>query len=229
MLAGMTRTSPTRPLRSRTMAHRITVTAIAALLLGAATSLRAQTTLTFNDLECELETPLESYRGFSFVNTSCANGILDAEIGSGYFHAGGGTNVIFGDFGDPFDMFGPAPFNLTQFRVAPAWRENLVLTVEGISGGRTLREQFILTGPASPQTIMLNWMNISRIRFTTEGGDESTLPFDGPQAAVDDIVIGATNSAIVPEPSSGVLVASGMLLVGLVARRQKRRRMRHIA
>ena len=72
-------------------------------------------------------------------------------------------------------------------------------------------------------------MNIGRIRFTTEGGDESTLPFDGTQAAVDDIVIGATNSAIVPEPSSGVLVASGMLLVGLVARRQKRRRMRHIA
>ena len=128
------------------MAHRITITAIAALLLGAATSLRAQTTLTFNDLECELETPLESYRGFSFVNTSCANGILDAEIGSGYFHVGGGTNVIFGDFGDPFDMFGPAPFNLTQFRVAPAWRENLVLTVEGISGGRTCENSLFSPG-----------------------------------------------------------------------------------
>jgi hypothetical protein len=198
--------------------------AIAALLLGAAMPVDAQTTLTFNDLDCGFGEILESYRGFSFENTDCFDGSLDEELGSGFFTAGGGTQVIFGAFGDPFEMSSAAPFIVSQFRVASAWRANLSFTVEGFLQGNLVQQQmFVLTGPATAQTIVLNWMNIDRIRFTTAGGVLSTLEFDGTQAVIDDIQIGAVNSAVVPEPESIWLVAGGLLMLGArVKRRQPR-------
>jgi hypothetical protein len=197
---------------------------VAALVISTASSAHAQTTLTFDDLDCGFGQILESYRGFSFENTDCFDGSLDAELGSGFFTAGGGSQVIYGAFGDPFSTIGSAPFNLEGFRVSAAWRNNLTFTVEGFRNGALVEQQtFLLAGPSTVQSIVLDWMNVDRVRFSTFGGDESALEFDGTQAVIDDVRIGAMSSAVVvPEPASASLLASGMLLLGAIVRRRQR-------
>lgn len=211
--------------------YRFAVAATVALLLHANTA-QAQT-LTFNDLDCGFGTILETYQGFSFENTDCFDGSLDEELGSGFFTVGGGSNVIYGasdpESGDfvnalPFGFFRDTPFTFQSFRAAAGWRNGLSLTVEGFLMGSLVHNfMTVLAGPASPELIELNWSGIDQVRFSTSGGTNAEIEFDGTHVALDDLVFTPSSSTVIPEPATSLLVLPALAGVAFVQRRRRTR------
>ncbi|MCA0375533.1 MAG: hypothetical protein LCH84_07680 [Gemmatimonadetes bacterium] len=122
------------------------------------------------------------YGSFTWLPTShCALGT--AQPNSGYYTAGGGSSVLYGTFSAPFGFFRATPFTLVSFDAAPAWHDNLQLTVVGsLLGAQQYSSVINLTGPFTLQSVSFYWANIDRVDISTSGGTDNPIagPLTGP-------------------------------------------------
>lgn len=198
-----------------------TLAATLAVAFGLALAAPAQAqTLTFDDITCGMSSVLPAnYGGFAWGARAYCTNSSEVPSNTGYATVGGGTNVLFGAFGNPFNMTAANPFSVQSFRVAPAFNDNLSFSVVGLLDGVqqfSMSQQ--LTGPFTAQTVVLNWANIDELQFSSTGGAlNPQVDGQGVHFAIDDMVFGRV---AVPEPGSAVLMMTAVF--GFAAMRRRR-------
>jgi len=196
--------------------------ALAVLALGTAVSTAGADpievrVITFDDVNALLEPPVPNgYAGLSWSSFQLMDKALEPGIPdySGYGHARiSPPNVAFNGFGDPAAFGSKTPFNFISAFFAPAWRDNLQVTVEGFTGGQ-LKYSQTLTLPRTidPTFATFGFLNVDRVRFESSGGTPVTTLADGAQFGMDDVTIAAAPS---PEPASLLLLVTGFAAAAL--------------
>lgn len=119
----------------------------------------------------------------------------------------------------------PQPFTLEGFFVTSAFRDDNVLSLVAYRNNVTVDEE-TTTIQITPTHLQLNWSDIDRVTFSTEGGTVHVWPggfsATGNQFAIDNLVFHFDHEPHdVPEPTTAVLLLSG--LVAMVIERRRRR------
>lgn len=180
------------------------------------------------------EAPLPSgYAGFTWNNFSSLNTQTDVNVmPSGYQYANtdaASPNVAFNLFGSPASMSRATLFSFYGGSFTAAWRDNLVLDVQGYRNGSLLYDQTFTLNSTQPTLINVNFHGIDTLTFTSSGGTVHgwvpLKPASHPpltQFAMDDLSVASGDVSSTPEPSSLVLLLSGSLAAGVFAARHLR-------
>ena len=166
----------------------------------------------------------DGYAGFNWTGWgTCSDtfgtpgsvaGTVSGAIAAYNFH-GGNTTVTSG-----------SPFNFIRMYLNPAWLTDLDITIVGTLGGNQVftRTLLGLNATTSGQWYQFGY-NVDELSFTSVAGGstfKSAFPslyggYVGTEFVMDDFTF--THS---PEPSTVVLLATGLLGLGLYHRRRKR-------
>ena len=202
------------------MRHFFRSTVVA--LLVALPSIAAAQTITFEGLGDGALIP-NGYSGLNWQNMYTLNGTTYGP--SGYQNGRvSGDMVAYNGFGDPSAvLLGTSPFTLNSGWFTAAWQDQLTLDMTGYVGGVATYFASNILDTNGPSFLTFDWMNLDQVTFTTSGGVPSQY-YNGTGAehfAVDNLTINAEVTAA-PEPASVVLLATGLLGVGVVARRRRK-------
>lgn len=189
----------------------------------------AQQSTNFDDLGFSCGPTLAAgYAGFVWSNMlpvtpgACLPGIT---LPSGY--AAGvtsGANVAFNGSGDPGGFAAANLFKLTSIQMTGAWRDGLNVDVSGWLAGIQLFGSNLSLSATAPTLELFNWAGIDEVRFSSYGGVDHGYP--GGQSTnfvMDDLIINDRPPAVMPEPASLTLVMTGLLGIGAVSRRRRKR------
>ncbi|MBI2796764.1 MAG: PEP-CTERM sorting domain-containing protein [Gemmatimonadetes bacterium] len=157
-----------------------------------------------------------------------------AEVGgpkNGYwFGATSGTNtgyIQLPRFSDPFGALGATisysdTFDLLDAWLSSAWTTNLRVTVTGFNGTTLVGTRSFMLDYTAPQHAEFNLFGITSARFLAyDGVVRYELGGIGNIMVLDDLSVVKYVPTVVPEPAGVLLVASGLALVGLAARRRR--------
>jgi hypothetical protein len=199
---------------------RSTVVALLVLL----PSIAPAQTITFEGLGDGAGVP-NGYAGLNWQNMYTLNATTYVGGNSGYNHGRvSGDMVAYNGFADPAAVLeGTSPFTLNSGWFTAAWNDGLQLDMTGYVGGVATYFASNILNTNGPSFLTFDWMNLSSVSFASSGGvDNESLSGSGEHFAVDDLTVNAEVTAA-PEPASVVLLATGLLGVGVVARRRRKR------
>jgi hypothetical protein len=190
------------------------VALLAALALPAAA--RAQV-INFEDYPtASFDVIASGYHGFNWIDMYALNTTNDPFAPVAAVSA---PNVAFNGFGTPSEIDVPTPGTLTlgsidltqwaPFGGSPAPS----VTVTGFLGTTQLFRKLVPLGPSYATTVF-NWSGIDRVTF------EPAPQAGGGWFVADNIVLGIVGTTTTPEPGSVALLATGLVALGLAARRR---------
>jgi hypothetical protein len=138
---------------------------------------------------------------------------------SGYYYGMvSASNVAYnsGGFDAEIDSLG-TKFNFLSAYLTGAWNSNLNIEVQGFSGASLLYDTNVVAGATSPTLFTFNYLNISRVRFSSSGGQDAGFPEGAGSLnfAMDNLSI-----EFVPEPSTLLLAALGALALSAFLKRK---------
>jgi hypothetical protein len=205
---------------------RRTLAVLSAVALAAivARPVSAQT-YGFDTLTCGSGAGLGSYQGFSWNGFLCYDATLPS-VGPGNNNLATSVvslkNIIYNRGGSGSSITRATAFNFTSGWVTEAVNNHPeTYRISGWLGATQVGYVDVLAGNAA-QFITFNFANVDKIVFTnvTPCFVNTPNPCGNAGVFVDDVTFDAPTSAV-PEPASIVLIASGLVGVGLVTRRRR--------
>jgi len=112
---------------------------------------------------------------------------------------------------------GAGLFNATSIMLAPFLGANTTVMFSGFGAAGTVMQSVMLSGTQTgfqTFTFASNFTNLNSLRIT------SSNQFGEPFVVFDNVSLNAVNQAVVPEPSTILLSAAGLAVLGFVARRR---------
>jgi hypothetical protein len=188
-----------------------------------ATSVQAQTLITFDDLPLSTDDSsniTNGYQGLIWSNFSAFNAIQVARTrGSNGYYNGmvSASNVAFNAFGNPAEIDSPGPnFNFLSAYLTGAWNSNLNIQVQGFSGGNLVYDQTVVVSATNPTFFTFNYLNVDRLYFNSFGGENAGFSESGEQFVMDNF-----DFEFIPEPSPFLLTAAGALMLWSLLKRKR--------
>jgi hypothetical protein len=197
---------------------KIAIAALLAASLGAANA----AVITFDDVSSTVLPA--NYGGLTWSNFyELDSSSSSSYVNSGYSHgAVSGTHVAYNAFGTPASIgaTSSAGFDLTDAYFTGAWYNNLNITASAtFENGSTASKSFVVS-TASATDEFFNWTDLSSVRFVSSGGTQQPgLGGSGTQFALDNV--NTTPASTVPEADGAAMLAAGVGLLGLIARRRR--------
>ena len=194
--------------------------------LGGYTSTNGSGVFTFDDIAANFLAPIANgYQGlnwdnFSALNVPAFNAYDTATNPSGYdtlVYNESLPNVAFNGGGAPADFATANAANFTdvQFDITSAWRDNLIVTLQGYENGVAVVGDVARLDLADPFTIYhvdISWNDVNGIGFTSTGGSKDAgVAYDGTQFAIDSV----------PEPEQYAMLLLGLPLIGSAVRKRQ--------
>jgi hypothetical protein len=164
-----------------------------------------------------------AYQGLVWSNFAVANAVLltaNSGLSGAYYGMLSPSNVAINAHGDPAEIdTGGTNFDFVSAYLTGVWRSNLNVEVQGFRSGTLLYDQTVLVSATNPTFFAFNYLNLDRLAFNAFGGQYAGLPAggDGTVFAMDNLTI-----EFVPEPSSLLLTAGGILTLWALVRRRRR-------
>jgi hypothetical protein len=196
----------------------------AALLFGLSNAASAASvTLNFDDIPttgpCCDPVP-DPYQGFSFTNYLT----ITSSFGFDAFALGvtSGTQALFG-FGTAL-ISSPTPFSFISAELGSPHLDGQEYVVIGSLGGSTIFSQIVTLFTTGPTNVTFNWSGIDAISIAAIDGAFTGDPFgcapshNCNQFTLDDLTVSST-----PLPAALPLFASGLGVMGFLAKRRKRK------
>jgi hypothetical protein len=107
-------------------------------------------------------------------------------------------------------------FNFISAYLTGMWNSNLNIEVEGFNGAEEIYDTIVVAAATNATLFTFNYLNIDRLYFNSYGG-EPAFGYDKPGFAVmDDFMFES-----VPEPSSLLLTALGLVSLCAVLKRKR--------
>jgi len=199
----------------------------AAVVAVAAATIAPQvgaTLITFDDLSDNgLGSPIVgTYAGFNWTNFD----VLDVPLfvsplgqPNGYGAAlQSGRNIGFNAFGNAAGISAAAPFTLVDGYFAAGFWNPIEVTVTGYAGNVQKDQTVIVMGQSTATHAVFNWSGIDNVQFVVTGGTPPEPGEVGKQFGFDNLTLVSS----VPEPSGQVLMAAGLLVLGVSASLRRR-------
>jgi len=187
----------------------------------------AATTITFDDLSDNgLGTAIvNGYQGLNWTNWFVLNTpLFTAQVGPNGAAAGtvSPPNIAFNGFGD-LAIFSNNVFTLNSADFTAFWRDNLQVTVVGKLNGITTNTIIFGVSATAPTLEIFNWAGINEVDVSTAGGiHHAPYTGEGTEVVMDNLVI-TTPVIPTPEPSTLLIVGTGLVVLCLARRRCKGR------
>jgi hypothetical protein len=145
---------------------------------------------------------------------------LAASSGSnGYYYGLVSTpNVAYNRGGFPAEIDSPGTnFDFLSAYFTGAWNSNLNIEVQGFSGTNLIYDQTLVPSVTHATLFTLDYLDIDRLYFDSYGGQPAFDGDDGKQFVMDNFEF-----EFVPEPSSLLLTALGLVSLCAVLKRKRR-------
>ena len=177
------------------------------------------------------------YGGLTWTGWGAINSPYCGNLGGGlplngfWYGATSGVNVGYiqlPPFSDPFGglsaeiAFGGGTFDLLDAWLTAAWTTGLDVSVLGYNGATLVGTRNFRLDYTAPTLATFDLHGITSARFSTRGG---TPRFElgglGNILVMDDLSVVRRDAAVVPEPATLLLVASGLVVVAVTVRRRR--------
>jgi hypothetical protein len=175
------------------------------MLLGI-TGLAAADVLTFDNIGSSYDLIPSEYGGFNWGNMYSTDPMADGFSGTGYENGiVSGWVVAFNGYGRPAIATSVgSDFDFEGAWFTSAWYDDNILTVEGYDNNSLVSTIQMVLNTTTPQWLNANFKDIDELRFRTSDW----------QFAMDNFTYNQNASSSTPEPSTMLLLGSG--LIGLV-------------
>ena len=186
------------------------------------------TVLTFDDLPALPSLPTEpiaqigTYGGLTWSNYFYYGDGAGINSYFGYSASGysnglvSGSNVAFNGFESVVSV-SDGLFDFNGAYLTGAWNDGLNIDVQGWSGVTKIYDQTVVVDSTAPTWFAANYMAIDKLVFSSSGGTDHGYGGNGTHFAMDNF----TFNQSVPEPSTCLLLCSGLVGIGLLRKRFK--------
>lgn len=197
--------------------------AVLSLLVFSALSARSQTVVTFDDLPNSTTGTFiaDGYQGLNWTNFGVINAVLESNVfgvsGANYGMVSP-SNVAFNGFGLPAEIDSPGSnFNFLSTYLTGAWNSNLNIEVQGFSGATMLYDTTVVASATSATLFTFDYLNVNGLTFISSGGQNAGFA----SGLGEEFVMDNFTFEFVPEPSSLLLTALGLVTVWAFVKRRR--------
>jgi hypothetical protein len=183
-------------------------------------SSHSQTVITFDDIPSPETNIANGYQGLNWSNFWVLNAILLSNYlgyAEGYnYGMVSPSNVAFNAGGSPAEIDSTTNFNFLSVYLTGAWNSNLNIEVEGFNGAQEIYDTIVVASATDPTLFTFNYLDIDRLYFNSYGGEPA---FGG--SAREQFVMDNLEFEFIPEPSSLLLTALGLVTLWAFAKRRR--------
>lgn len=192
----------------------ILVVTVACMMLLGTTSASFATVLTFDQFSTtgDNEIPVPNgYGGLTWDNIWITDGDPNAHGLSGYYYGTtSGSDVAFNGIGLPGAITG-SPFDFIGAYLTGAWNNGLNIRVQGYRGGVLEYDRTVVVDSTAPTFFHFDYAEVDKLAFSSFGGTNAGYGNSGNNFVMDDFTF--NKLAIIPEPSTIVLLGAGLMTV----------------